>query len=67
MVEFPCQGNPCQHPVFFLKDVLYSDLAAIIEFVYTGEVNVSQSDLSGFLKTAEMLQVKGLANEDKVW
>ncbi|XP_043236162.1 protein tramtrack, beta isoform-like isoform X2 [Amphibalanus amphitrite] len=59
------KGNPCQHPVFFLKDVSYFDISSIIEFIYTGEVNVGQSNLSSFLKTAEMLQVKGLANQDK--
>ncbi|XP_043244908.1 broad-complex core protein isoforms 1/2/3/4/5-like isoform X5 [Amphibalanus amphitrite] len=58
--------NPCQHPVFFLKDTTFSDLRAVIEFVYNGEVNVTQTQLSSFLKTAEMLQVRGLTgDEDK--
>ncbi|XP_043227330.1 broad-complex core protein isoforms 1/2/3/4/5-like isoform X7 [Amphibalanus amphitrite] len=56
--------NPCQHPVFFLKDTSYPDLAAVVEFVYKGEVNVLQSQLGSFLKTAEMLQVKGLSGDD---
>ncbi|XP_037090632.1 broad-complex core protein isoforms 1/2/3/4/5-like, partial [Pollicipes pollicipes] len=56
--------NPCQHPVFFLKDTTYSDLRAVIEFVYNGEVNVTQGQLSSFLKTAEMLQVRGLTGDD---
>ena len=29
--------------------------------MYAGEVNVSQADLPAFLKTAERLKVKGLA------
>ncbi|XP_037094885.1 longitudinals lacking protein-like [Pollicipes pollicipes] len=49
--------NPCQHPVFFLKDTSIEDLRAVIEFVYKGEVNVSQGQLASFIKTAEMLQV----------
>jgi len=56
--------NPCQHPVFFLKDTTYADLRAVIEFVYKGEVNVTQGQLSSFLKTAEMLQVRGLTGDD---
>ena len=60
---FP-QENPCQHPVFFLKDTSYPDLAAVVEFVYKGEVNVAQSQLGSFLKTAEMLQVRGLTGDE---
>ncbi|XP_037076928.1 broad-complex core protein isoforms 1/2/3/4/5-like, partial [Pollicipes pollicipes] len=58
------KDNPCQHPLFFLKDTSYVDIAAVIEFVYKGEVNVLQSQLGSFLKTAEMLQVKGLSGDD---
>ena len=39
-------------------------MAAVIEFVYKGEVNVLQSQLGSFLKTAEMLQVKGLSGDE---
>ncbi|XP_043221342.1 broad-complex core protein isoforms 1/2/3/4/5-like isoform X3 [Amphibalanus amphitrite] len=56
--------NPCQHPVFMLRDVSYRDLWSAIEFVYKGEVNVRQADLATFLKTAEMLQLRGLTEED---
>ena len=50
--------------MFFLKDTSFADLAAVVEFVYKGEVNVVQSQLASFLKTAEMLQVKGLSGDD---
>ena len=43
---------------------MFADLAAVVEFVYKGEVNVTQSQLASFLKTAEMLQVRGLAGDD---
>ena len=58
------QENPCQHPVFLLRDVSFSDLWSVIEFVYKGEVNVRQADLASFLKTAEMLQLRGLTEGD---
>lgn len=41
----------------YLKDVGYEELKAIIEYMYKGEVNVAQSSLPKFLKTAEGLQV----------
>ena len=58
------QNNPCQQMVFFLKDTSASDLAAIIEFMYKGSVNVAQTQLASFIKTAEMLQIRGLSGDD---
>lgn len=52
--------NPCKHPIIILKDVSYSDLKAIVEFLYQGEVNVLQAQLGTLLKTAEMLKMKDL-------
>ncbi|XP_037094487.1 protein bric-a-brac 2-like [Pollicipes pollicipes] len=60
------KDNPCQQMVIFLKDTSAADLRAIIEFMYKGSVNVAQSQLASFIKTAEMLQVQGLSgNDDK--
>ncbi|GIY09146.1 protein bric-a-brac 2 [Caerostris darwini] len=53
--------NPCKHPIVIMKDMRYTDLKAIIDFMYRGEVNVSHDQLSALLKTAETLKVKGLA------
>ena len=51
-----------QHPVLVLKDVQFLELQSILEFVYLGEVNVEQDRLEGFLKTAELLRIKGLTD-----
>lgn len=51
--------NPCQHPIVILKDVKFTDLQVIIDFMYYGEVSVSQEQLPHILKTAEMLKIKG--------
>ncbi|XP_018335400.1 protein tramtrack, alpha isoform isoform X2 [Agrilus planipennis] len=53
--------NPCKHPIVILKDVKFKDLKVIVDFMYYGEVNVSQEQLPHILKTAEMLKIKGLA------
>lgn len=58
--------NPCKHPIVILKDVGHSDLKDILEFMYLGEVNVLRENLTTFLKTAELLQVKGLTGDDSV-
>jgi len=56
------QSTPCHHPVVFLRDVRFSQLRALLEFMYAGEVNVSQAELPALLRTAEALQVRGLAD-----
>ena len=52
--------NPHQHPLLYLKGVQFTDLQAILNFMYHGEVNVAQEELNSFLAIAEDLQVKGL-------
>ncbi|KAK2708128.1 hypothetical protein QYM36_013892 [Artemia franciscana] len=52
--------NPDKHPIVILKDISYNDLVAVIHFVYFGEVNITKDRLSGIIKTAETLQIKGL-------
>ncbi|XP_063987737.1 zinc finger and BTB domain-containing protein 14-like [Diachasmimorpha longicaudata] len=62
------KGNNCKHPIVILKDVNYRDLYAMLQFMYQGEVNIKQEDISSFLKVAETLQIKGLTkdkNENK--
>ncbi|XP_043199693.1 protein bric-a-brac 2-like isoform X2 [Amphibalanus amphitrite] len=59
------KDNPCQQMVFFLKDTSAEDLSAIIEFMYKGSVNVSQTQLASFIRTAEMLQIKGLSGDEE--
>lgn len=60
---YPSQSTPCKHPVIVLQDVAFTDLHALVEFIYHGEVNVHQRSLSSFLKTAEVLRVSGLTQQ----
>ena len=50
--------------LFLLQDVLPRDLAAILDFMYHGEVNVKQDHLNSFLAVAEKLRVRGLCQSD---
>ncbi|KAF2356690.1 BTB/POZ domain [Trinorchestia longiramus] len=48
------------HPIVYLRDVSASEMKAILEFMYTGEACLPQSQVGSLLKTAESLKIKGL-------
>ncbi|KAK4315058.1 hypothetical protein Pmani_013689 [Petrolisthes manimaculis] len=60
-------SHPDKHPIVILKDVRYTDMRDLLDFMYRGEVSVDQDNLSGFLRVAESLRIKGLTevNEKK--
>ena len=60
-------GHPDKHPIVILKDVPYSDMRSLLDFMYRGEVSVDQDRLTAFLKVAESLRIKGLTevNEER--
>lgn len=45
-----------------MRDVEAQHIVALMEFMYAGEVNVAQTQLSSFLKTAESLKIRGLTD-----
>ncbi|XP_014256826.1 uncharacterized protein LOC106670755 [Cimex lectularius] len=53
--------NPCQHPIVFMRDLKFWEVQALVEFMYSGEVNVTQDRLPSLLAAADALQIKGLA------
>lgn len=60
-------NHPDKHPIVILKDVPYSDMRSLLDFMYRGEVSVDQERLTAFLRVAESLRIKGLTevNEEK--
>ncbi|XP_019873926.1 protein tramtrack, alpha isoform isoform X4 [Aethina tumida] len=60
-------NHPDKHPIVILKDVPYSDMKCLLDFMYRGEVSVDQDRLTAFLRVAESLRIKGLTevNEEK--
>ena len=53
--------NPCQHPIVILKDTRWSELKAIVEYMYRGEISVAQEELQSLLRVAETLRIRGLS------
>ena len=44
-----------------MKDVDFENLKSLVEYMYKGEANVPQNMLASFIRTAESLQIRGLA------
>ena len=52
--------NPHSHPLIYLKGINFSDVEAVLKFIYQGEVNIEEANLNTFLEVAQELEVKGL-------
>jgi hypothetical protein len=51
---------PHNHPLLYFWGIKARDMARMVDFIYTGQVQVYQSDLQDFLTLAELLKVKGV-------
>lgn len=51
-------------PILILKDIKYQELQAMMNYMYRGEVNITQETLGSFLKAAESLQIRGLTDSN---
>ena len=49
------------HPLLFLVGLRLADLRHLMDFIYQGEVELTQAALPSFLAAAGELQVKGLS------
>jgi len=54
------KNTSCKHPIVMLAGVSASDLEALLEFVYRGEVSVNHSQLPSLLQAAQFLNIQGL-------
>ena len=57
------ERNPHQKPLLYLKDVPYSDLRKVLDYIYLGECKVNSDGLEKFLILGETLQIHGLTQE----
>ena len=64
--KFILKGSSNANPLLFLVGVSSINLGFILDYIYYGEVNLSQEQLDSFLETAQKLEVEGLlgVNDD---
>ena len=55
-------NSSCQNTAIIINDMSFSDLKAIIDFIYTGEIFVETNRLPSLLKSSQSLQVKHLTS-----
>jgi len=58
--------NTQQKPFIYLRGVKFSDLEAVVNFMYQGEVSIFEENLNDFLAVAEDFQLKGLSGREKI-
>lgn len=51
-----------KYPIIILKDVLTEHLRMLLEFMYTGTVNIPQEALKPLMNIAQSLRIKGLVD-----
>lgn len=59
------QDVPMDHCSILFPGVQEFEMRALLEYMYTGEVNVTQSQIPRIMKIAEQLEVKGLFDMGK--
>lgn len=54
--------DPPFHPVIVIPGATFGSIVALLTFMYSGEVNVFEEQISTLLSLAETLGIKGLAD-----
>jgi len=55
--------NSHSHPWIYLKGTKSKDLKLIVDFMYTGEIEIEADDVQNFFAIAKELQIKGLSQD----
>jgi hypothetical protein len=52
-----------KNPVIIMRDVSYTEMDFILQFIYRGEIHVPEAKLPSLLKTARLLEIRGLSDK----
>ena len=55
-----------EHPTIVLSSIRYKELKLLVDFMYTGEVAVAQTQFPGLMEAANWLGIRGLCTEEEV-
>ena len=55
------------HPVIYLKGIKYSEIDAILKFIYSGETKCHEKELNELMLTAKNLEIKELCETVNIW
>jgi len=58
------QKSKHAHPLLYLKNMKIRSLKQIVDFIYYGEVNVTEKDLESFINIAADLKINGIKDLD---
>ena len=58
-------GNAHSHPLLCLDGINSSELNNVIDFIYTGELQLYQENLDRFLQIAQKLQLQGIQSSEE--
>ena len=58
ILQLPTQSN---HPVIFLRGIQYSEVEAILQYMYLGEAKFYEERINEFLRAVKDLEIKGLS------
>ena len=56
--------NAHSHPLLCLDGITFSELSNVLDYIYTGELQLHHEDLERFLQIAQRLQLQGLLSSE---
>ena len=54
-----------KNPLIYLRGIQHSDIKSILQFIYLGDITISEEKINEFLLVAKRLEIIGLSNNHK--